>query len=359
VPGFVKALGKLKSVKAGLNPVDPERERDSDPLGQNFGSIWSKDELQDEETMYDKDRPIPPKFKTHFKAQLNLRERDTAHYSAKLIPIGDPTMKIEWLRNGEPLRSAARYEIKYDFGFVSLNLLWTYPEDDGIYECVATNAVGQDKTRAELKCKGNRSIIYDSQLPDGMEGYLKIQERDDQIKQQMLLAEAAEEEVIPDPAAPEILMTLDDVTVDEGGMCKFMTKITGYPKPRVTWFVNKTHAISGSRFKLKFDGMIHYLDIPKTAKLDEGTVRCYAKNVHGEVETSCVLRVNPKADFRSMLKNVKTGERHVPEPEPVRERSKFWSGLFTETDRQSYPPSSWLFGCVLFVIELFKIFLNR
>ena len=153
VPNFVKQLGKLKHVKAGLNAVEPEKEHGKDPVGQNFGSIWSKDELNDEETMYDKDRPIPPKFKTHFKAQLNLRERDTAHYEAKLIPIGDPTMKIEWLRNGEPLRSAARYEIKYDFGFVSLNLLWTYPEDDGIYECVATNAVGQDKTRAELKCK--------------------------------------------------------------------------------------------------------------------------------------------------------------------------------------------------------------
>ena len=139
----------------------------------------------------------------------------------------------------------------------------------------------------------------------------------------MLLQEEAEEEVEPEPASPEIIMTLSDATVDEGGMCKFMTKITGYPKPRVTWFVNKTHAISGSRFKLKFDGMIHYLDIPKSSKQDEGTVRCYAKNIHGEVETSCLLKVNPKADYRSMLKNAKTGERHQPEPEPVRERSKF------------------------------------
>lgn len=78
----------------------------------------------------------------------------------------------------------------------------------------------------------------------------------------------------------------------------------------------------GSRFKLKFDGMIHYLDIPKTQKHDEGTVRCYAKNIHGEVETSALLKVNAKTDFRSMLKNAKTGERHVPEVEPVRERSK-------------------------------------
>lgn len=153
-----------------------------EPIGQNFGSIWSKDELQDEETIYNKDRPIPPKFKTHFQAILGLRERDPARFEAKLIPIGDPTMKLQWLRNGEPLRSANRYVIKYDFGLVSLDLLWTYPEDDGVYECIATNAVGQDTTRAELKCKGNRTIIYDTQLPDGMEGVLKLQELEEKIK---------------------------------------------------------------------------------------------------------------------------------------------------------------------------------
>ena len=132
--------------------------------------------------MYNKDRPIPPKFKTQFKAILNLRERDSARFEAKLIPIGDPTMTHQWLRNGEVLRSASRYVIKYDFGLVSLDLLWTYPDDDGIYECVATNAVGQDKTRAELKCKSNRSIIYDTQLPEGLEGHYKLQEIEDKLK---------------------------------------------------------------------------------------------------------------------------------------------------------------------------------
>jgi len=166
--------------------------------------------------------------------------------------------------------------------------------------------------------------VYDTQLPDGMEGYLKIQERDDKLKQAQLLAEQQEEEAAPAAEAPAIHIRLADQTVDEGGMCKFMTKITGYPKPRVTWFVNHGHAINGAHFKLKFDGMIHYLDIPKAGRQDEGTVRCYAKNVHGEVETSCVLRVVPKADFRALLKNAKTGERHQPDVEPVKERSELF-----------------------------------
>jgi hypothetical protein len=178
----LQTLQKLKPVQPNVQE-EPKGSKPEPPIiGQNFGSIWSKDELQDEETMYNKDKPIPPKFKTQFKASLNLREREATRFEAKLIPIGDPTMTLQWLRNGEPLRSASRYVIKYDFGLVSLDLLWTYPEDDGIYECVATNAVGQDKTRAELKCKNDRSIIYDTQLPEGMEGFLKLQELEDKLK---------------------------------------------------------------------------------------------------------------------------------------------------------------------------------
>ena len=49
VPGFVHALQKLKHVKAG-EPLDPGRKSPHrDIIGQNFGSIWSKDELEDEE----------------------------------------------------------------------------------------------------------------------------------------------------------------------------------------------------------------------------------------------------------------------------------------------------------------------
>ena len=69
--------------------------------------------------------------------------------------------------------------------------------------------------------------------------------------------------------------------------------------------------------------MIHYLDIPKTTKNDEGTIRCIAKNQSGEVETKAKLRVNPKTDFRTILRNVKTGEPVVIESEPSRDRGMF------------------------------------
>ena len=65
----------------------------------------------------------------------------------------------------------------------------------------------------------------------------------------------------------------------------------------------------GARYRVFFDGMIHYLDIPKANKAEhDGIVRCHVKNSLGEVETTCRLKVNPKLNYRSVLKVVKTEE---------------------------------------------------
>jgi hypothetical protein len=50
--------------------------------------------------------------------------------------------------------------------------------------------------------------------------------------------------------------------------------------------------------------MIHYMDIMKSVKAEhEGTIRCFAKNMVGQCETTCQLRLNSKIDYRAVLKN--------------------------------------------------------
>ncbi|RNA04911.1 hypothetical protein BpHYR1_001854 [Brachionus plicatilis] len=63
---------------------------------------------------------------------------------------------------------------------------------------------------AELKCLGNHSIIYDSRLPDGMKGYLKLQEMEEKIKISPLFREELPEKEAVKPWAPEIIMHLED-----------------------------------------------------------------------------------------------------------------------------------------------------
>ena len=54
--------------------------------------------------MYNKDRPArPPKFRVQLKQQLGLVEAQPARFETRLVPIGDPTMKVEWFKDGRLL----------------------------------------------------------------------------------------------------------------------------------------------------------------------------------------------------------------------------------------------------------------
>lgn len=53
---------------------------------------------------------------------------------------------------------------------------WVFGEDSGEYLCRATNKWGMDETRATLKATGRPGVIYDSQIPKGMQSLEKIRE---------------------------------------------------------------------------------------------------------------------------------------------------------------------------------------
>ncbi len=53
--------------------------------------------------------------------------------------------------------------------------------------------------------------------------------------------------------------------------------------------------------------MIHYLEIRKTKKSDEGIVRCLARNGQAEVESVAKLTVDQKKDYRSVLNSSNSG----------------------------------------------------
>lgn len=48
----------------------------------------------------------PPEFKTPIKDQINIREGGFAHYEARLEPVGDSTLRVEWLKDGRPVEAS-------------------------------------------------------------------------------------------------------------------------------------------------------------------------------------------------------------------------------------------------------------
>ena len=51
------------------------------------------------------DACTPPVFKSEPK-DATSREGGYAHFEARLEPVGDPTLKIEWLKDGRPMEAS-------------------------------------------------------------------------------------------------------------------------------------------------------------------------------------------------------------------------------------------------------------
>ena len=75
-----------------------------------------------------------PQF-TSTMRDMTLTEGTPAHFEAKLIPIGDSKLRVDWLKDGKPIQASNRMSSLHDFGFVALDLKYTRPDDTGSYTC--------------------------------------------------------------------------------------------------------------------------------------------------------------------------------------------------------------------------------
>uniref|UniRef100_A0A8C3MGK8 Uncharacterized protein n=1 Tax=Geospiza parvula TaxID=87175 RepID=A0A8C3MGK8_GEOPR len=108
---------------------------------------------------------------------LRLKQFGPAHFECRLTPIGDPTMVVEWLHDGKPLEAANRLRMINEFGYCSLDYGVAYSRDSGVITCRATNKYGTDHTSATLIVKDEKSLVEESQLPEGKRGLQRIEEK--------------------------------------------------------------------------------------------------------------------------------------------------------------------------------------
>ncbi|CAG2104736.1 unnamed protein product, partial [Medioppia subpectinata] len=152
-----------------------------------------------------------PRFVTEMKSLDHLTEGDNIHFECRLEPISDGQLTVEWLHNGQPLRSGHRHKAIHDFGFVSLDILSAYPEDSGEYICRAKSPKGETEIRATVKVKARPSLITTSQLPTEMS--LAIN-RMIETESSTQLIETTEEEIRR--MAPNFVLKPEPLVVLEG-----------------------------------------------------------------------------------------------------------------------------------------------
>lgn len=225
----------------------------------------------------------PPMFVSKIK-DVNVIEGQPAHFDCRVEPIGDGSMQINWFHNGQPIQIGSRIHTISDFGFVVLDIDWTFKRDSGVYTCQATNRYGTTEITANLVCSSKKDINLDSQLPQGM----SLDKLKDLEKGKTELRGIEDEAEI---TAPKFITKLQSRAVAEGEPVHFSCRVEPKhdPKLNITWYHNDKELPSGSRFRITQEFGYVALDILYTYPEDEGEYVCKAKNDLGEDICKCKL----------------------------------------------------------------------
>ena len=232
-----------------------------------------------------------PEFKTQLKDQAEVKEGGFAHFEARLEPMGDHSMKVEWFKNGKPVEASSRITSFFNFGYVALTVKQVAVHDMGTYTCVASNACGKAETTAQLKAVVKAEAEFQSK---SWQNTQSMEQTKVEVKQ----------EIMEVTTAPKFLSSLKGTNVIlEGQKAHFECRIEPQndPKLQIQWFFNGQVLSASSRIQTFHDFGYVALDIHNVKKEDSGVYTLVATNVLGTEKANVELRVDAHAavDFSS------------------------------------------------------------
>lgn len=232
-----------------------------------------------------------PIFTTSLK-NIEIKEGQRAHFECRLIPVSDPTMKVEWYHNNKPVKSGSRFTETNNFGFVALDILYCYPEDSGTYTCRAINALGEAVTSANCLVHSKKSIFMETQHAQALDTLRSLEDSSRHHRQEI------SEEVITQ--APVFTMPVRDLKVAENQAAHFEARLipVGDPKLKVEWLRNGVPIQASNRLTTMHDFGYVALNMKYVNPEDAGTYTCRAINELGEASTSATMFVHTKASLQ-------------------------------------------------------------
>ncbi|XP_043820337.1 nexilin isoform X3 [Dromiciops gliroides] len=91
--------------------------------------------------------------------------------------------------------------------------------------------------------------------------------------------------------APWFKKPLKNTTVVDGEPVRFTVKVTGEPKPEVTWWFEGERLQDGEDYQYIERGETYCLYLPETFPEDEGEYMCHAANSRGTAASTCILTI--------------------------------------------------------------------
>ena len=180
-----------------------------------------------------------------------IREGQSVEFKCKIS--AKPIPQIKWQKGEKIIKPSKYFQMVKDGELYTLKISEAFPEDEGVYKCIATNPAGTITLQANL-----RVLAPDSQ------------------------------DVLPS------LTPLKDVIVPEGSPAQFKTTVSGKPKPTIQWLREGFLIPESPDFQMIHEGNNAILLISNTYEEDTGTFTVRATTSAGQVERSAKLIVKSK-----------------------------------------------------------------
>ncbi|CAJ0586229.1 unnamed protein product, partial [Mesorhabditis spiculigera] len=236
------------------------------------------------------DRGEPPKFLDPPRNFHCEQELGRSMFEARIQPINDPSLRVSWLKDGQPLPNANRIQTSVNFGVIQLSIHPTFPEDAGVYTAVLHNVMGTAQANAELSTYQSESLRLETQHEQSLPiiGYLDSH----QVHIGPMPVDRPEEDGSLE--APRFARTLQDkIEVTENEPVHFEARIqpASDVKMRAEWYHNGHPLPAAHRFRPMFDFGYVALDILYAYPEDSGTYTLVARNELGECKCDLELTV--------------------------------------------------------------------
>ncbi|XP_072046919.1 titin-like [Amphiura filiformis] len=173
-------------------------------------------------------------------------------FEFRLIAAPRPT--ISWFKDDSPLEESERFHMSMiadvHLYIVELDIEDIQPEDEGTYRIEAKNKEGQAVASVTL--------------------------------------EVNKEE----PVEPSFIEPLQPSTIKEGQTAHFECRVTGTPKPDVSWFKDNVMLQKTQMTEMEHDGVDKYwITLNEALPIDSGTFTCMAENIAGRCISGAELQV--------------------------------------------------------------------
>lgn len=216
---------------------------------------------------------------------VEKEEGQNIHLSARLIPVGDPAMVVEWFKDGKALSSGSRINYVNDFGCVMLDISNLRSDDQGYYECKAKNLLGEAVTTSTIKVAAKGSLILDSQHPEGMKKITALEMN--KVRRQV--SEGGQQ--FERPVFTHPLSGTSQVAEGENVHLECRVVPVGDSNMKYDWYCNGSQLKLGSRYHVTQDFGFVTLDISSCNASDSGMYMVKAVNLSGEATSSLAVHV--------------------------------------------------------------------